>query len=163
MRWSQIDWARVFRLMLIGSVAFWLPDILVQAVAGHRFNGLHVWVLTAVMPLTFLLTWIRVKKGNRGNASLPGGGVMLAGVWIFGGFFMMLSQSFSGGGFNSPDGIRWVLASTVLSVFPFYTFMLSTYDGTLGVLLLVTLGAGAIAIMQLLMAKPHKDEKASEY
>jgi hypothetical protein len=63
---------------------------------------------------------------------------LIAGVWIFGGLFMMTGASFSSGGFASPNGIKWAVMSMLLSVVPIYTFVLATYDGSLFALLLVT-------------------------
>jgi hypothetical protein len=159
MRWPRIRWARALKLRLLGSSAFWLPDVVLHAVAGHEFSGLHVWILTVIMPSTLLLTWIRVKRSKAAEPAYPAGTLMLVGAWVFSGFFMMLAQSFSGGGFNSPDGIRWVVTSTVLSVIPLYTFTLATYDGTLGALLLVTVAACVIAAAQAVRNRSHKNSQ----
>src|SRR5260370_7698704 len=58
------------------------------------------------------------------------------GIWLFGPVMMSVSASNTGGGFSLPDGLHFVLVGTCM--FPVFTFIMSTYDGTLGALLLTT-------------------------
>ncbi len=58
------------------------------------------------------------------------------GIWLFGPVMMSVSASNSGGGFSRPDGLHFVLVGTC--VFPVFTFIMSTYDGTLGALLITS-------------------------
>ena len=59
------------------------------------------------------------------------------GIWYFGPFCMMISASFSGGGFLLSEVWRSIALAALLFV-P-YTFVMSTYDATLGALLVVTI------------------------
>ena len=74
---------------------------------------------------------------------------MLAGIWLLGGLFMTMGASFSGGGLVGPDGARGVVFVLLLSLFPGYTFIMATYDGSLLALLLVTVAAFLVWILQL--------------
>jgi hypothetical protein len=100
-----------------------------------------VWAVSVVCPLTFLATFFFCRWLDK-NALTKRikriGPSLIAGVWIFGGLFIMVGASFSSGGFASPNGIKWAVMSTLLSVVPIYTFILATYDGSLFALLLVT-------------------------
>lgn len=134
--------------MLLGAAAFWIPDVLLQAIHAHRFDWLDVRIVTAVMPLTLLLTFLTVKRVGKCDPPKGVGAPMLAGVWFFGGFFMAVGASFSGAGFASPGGARAVLFVLLLSLFPMYTFIMATYDGSLFALLLVTIAAFLIWILR---------------
>jgi hypothetical protein len=137
MQWSSIKWSLVLRLMLLGAVGFWLPDVLLHASRGYNFNSRDVWHVTAAAPLTLFVTFLLAKRTTKGARHSQVGPSMLAGVWLLGGISILLGASFSGGGFTSPDG-RWLALTILLSVFPPYTLIMATYDGTLGALLLVT-------------------------
>jgi hypothetical protein len=64
---------------------------------------------------------------------------MLAGIWLSGGICMLIGASFSSGGFMGPD-VRGVLFLTAISWIPLYTFIAATYDGSLGALVLASVG-----------------------
>lgn len=148
MQWSSIKWFRVLKLMLTGAVGFWLPDTVLHALRGHEFSGRDVGIVTAVAPLTLLITFLLVKWADRGAPRKHVGLPLLAGVWLFGGLFMAAGASFSGGGFMGPDGARFAVMTILLSVVPLYTFIMATYDGALGALLLVTAVTFLVWIVQ---------------
>lgn len=131
------------KLMLLSAVGFWLPDTLVHALRTYKFSSSDVTVISVAMPLSLLLTLVLSKRVLEADP-LKHIGAIIAGIWLFGGLFMMLGASFSGGGFSSPQGVRWAVTSTALSLFPPYTFILATYDGALGALLLVTAVAAIV-------------------
>jgi len=137
-------------LMLLGAVAFWLPDVLLQAVRAYKFNSLDVKIITLVMPMTFFGTFLVAKRGSGGAKPGRIGFPMLLGVWLFGGLFMMISASFTGSGFMNPDGARGVGFLLLLSLFPMYTFIMAAYDGSLFALLLVTIVAIVIWVFRLI-------------
>jgi hypothetical protein len=148
MQWSSIDWPRLLKLALLGAVGFWLPDVILHALRGYNFNGRDVGIVTTVSPLTLLIAFFVAKladKANRQKSVIP---ALIAGVWLFGGLFMLIGASFSGGGFLTPNGARWVMVTILLSVLPMYTFIMATYDGALGALLLVTPVAVAAWIVE---------------
>lgn len=159
MQWSSIKWSRVLRLMLTGAIGFWLPDAVLHALRRNEFNGRDVGIVTVVAPLTLLITFLLVKWADSGAPEKQVGLPLLAGVWLFGGLFMMVGASFSGGGFMSPGGVRFAAISILLSVFPLYTYMMAAYDGSLFALLLVTVVAFLIWIVQrsgILLRFSHK-------
>ena len=131
-------WTRVSKLMLVGAISFWLPDTILHAFRAYYFNSLDVRIITAVMPLTLLCSYVAMKWVNKDSPPTRIGLPMLAGVWFLGGLFMALSASFSGGGFMMAGGMRTVGVVLLLSLFPMYTFIMATYDGSLAALLLVS-------------------------
>jgi hypothetical protein len=121
----------------LGGFSFWAPDVFLHWLRGYRFSGLDVLVLTVLLPITTALVvaigWKRwLNTENRRLAAL----FALVGIWLFGPLMMSVGATFSGGGFSQPDGWHVVFMGT--SLFPVFTFMMSTYDGTLGALLLIT-------------------------
>ena len=148
MQSSAIQWPRLLKLMLLGAAGFWLPDVALHALRRFDFSGRDVWIVTAIAPLTLLITFLVVKRVGKGSATRQIGLPLLVGVWLFGGLFMMLGASFSGGGLMSPNGIRFVLLTALLSVIPPYTFILATYDGALYALLIVTAVGCVVWVVQ---------------
>lgn len=140
--WSSINWLRAFRLMMLGAIGFWLPDTLLHAWRRYNFTKHEVWAVSVVCPMTFLATFFFCGWLDKDTLKERIGPTLIVGVWTFGGLFMMAGASFSGGGFTSPNGIKWAVMSTLLSIVPIYTFILATYDGSLFALLLVTAVAG---------------------
>ncbi len=145
---DKAKWTRTLGLMLLGAASFWLPDVIIHAVRTNKLNSWDVRIITLVLPLTLLCTFVTAKRAR--NAVRPSriGFPMLAGVWLLGGLFMTVGASFSGGSFMSPDGARGAVLMTLLSLFPMYTFIMATYDGSLGALLLVTVVAFLVWILQ---------------
>jgi len=124
------------KYVALGGFSFWAPDVLLHWLRGYQFSGLDVRILTVLLPITTALVvaivWKRYpKKENRRLGAL----FALLGIWLFGPLMMSIGWTFSGGGFSKPDW-HFVLIGT--SFFPAATFMASTYDGTLGALLLTT-------------------------
>jgi hypothetical protein len=134
--------------MLLGAVGFWLPDTLLHALRGYAFNRRDVVIVTSVAPLTLMITFFLAKWGDKTTPRKDVGVSLIAGVWLFGGLFMTAGWSFSGGGFMGHDGVRGAIIMILLSVLPVYTFILATYDGALGALLLVTGAAFVVWIVQ---------------
>jgi hypothetical protein len=63
---------------------------------------------------------------------------MLLGIWLLGGLAMTAGASFCGGGFAGPNGVMGTAIVIGMSLVPIYTFVMATYDGSLGALLMVT-------------------------
>ena len=125
------------KYVLLGGFAFWAPGVLLHWLRGNRFSGSDVIALTILLPSTTVLFFIVDRKISdsikyRVSAIL----FALLGIWLLGPLMMAVSATFSGGGFSKPDGWHFVLIGT--GFFPVFTFMMSTYDGTLGALLLTT-------------------------
>ncbi len=151
--WRAAPW-----LALLGGLAFWLPDVTVHISEGRNFDSPQVRLITILMPSTLLAAYFAGRRvATRRNFKWPGA-AMLVGVWLTGGPFMTLAATASGGGFAGTGGIRGGMLVFAMSLLPPYTFIMATYDGSLGALLIVTIGAlvfwsaqlGAIAIRRWL-------------
>lgn len=142
---SLSDWSRRGKLLLLGALSFWLPDVLLHAARGYNFSGVDALFLTVGLPLACLpaYLWARRLYGKAAVAA-PW---MLLGVWVLGGLFMQVGSSFSGGGFAS-GSLSDAAVMVLLSLFPPATFMMATYDGSLFGLLLVTALAVVLWIVE---------------
>jgi len=130
--------AVTLKMACLGMVSFWLPDVLLHAVRRFSFDSSDVRIVTLAMPLTLFLACaagvIVCHLTVRATAIR-----MLAGIWLSGGIWMLIGASFSGGGFMSLD-VRGALFLTAISWIPLYTFIAATYDGSLGALVLASVG-----------------------
>jgi hypothetical protein len=140
-------WSRLIKLMVLGAVGFWLPDVLLHAWRRNNFNARDIGIVTTVAPLMLLIIFLLVKHNDKVIPQKQVAPSLLAGVWMFGGLFMLLAASFSSGGFTSLSASESV-TRVLLSVIPIYTFMMATYDGTLGALLLVTVVILLVCLFQ---------------
>ena len=139
---------RVFSFMgdtALYGLLFWTPSVVLHALRGHKFSGIDVIVLTAGLP-TFYgfclpLIW---RRRPRFKSLLQRVVPEVLGVWLFGPLMILISESFAGGGFAKPDA--WQLLGLGTAFFPVFTFMMSTYDGTLGAVLLATLCLPVLAL-----------------
>lgn len=129
--------------VLLGAVAFWLPDILLSA---YRANSL---LLFTVVPTFGFLAVYHIAKDLRPSTSKPSTAIfMMIGVWLLASTAMMISASFSKGGFA--QGIVDTLGVVVLGLIPPYTLIMTAYDGSLLALLITTcLAVGAHFLFEL--------------
>ena len=138
---SLVTW----QLVCLGALSFWVPDILVHLLRGNSFDSLDVRIITFVLPLILLIACVagaKIFHMTIGASALR----MLGGIWLFGGFLMTVSFTFSGGGFAKLG----VLSSILLIAFswvPIYTGMAATYDGSLFALLLASAGLFLVWIL----------------
>ena len=132
---KAIRWILIY--MVLGGISFWAPGVVLHAMKAGEFSAREVWALTLLLPWSLLtvygILW-QFKGKQMGDPSIAI--FMLLGCWIMGPLAMMIGATFSGRGFHEPDTWLFTIIATIL--FPIYTFMLSTYDGTLGGLLLVS-------------------------
>jgi hypothetical protein len=126
------------KLLLLGSVSFWTPDVIVHSIAGHSFSVVHATILTFLLPVAFGCAYLLAVRQYRDSAVpifLP----MVIGVWALGGLFMTVGTSFCGGGL----AYLWSLEAwrdVLLGFLPPFTFIMATYDGSLVALLFASLG-----------------------
>ena len=115
---------------LAGALSFWLPDLLVHLVAGWRFDWQHVIIITFGLPIVFLATYLRLRvpAARRGYRSLAA--AMVLEVWSLGAVFMMIAY---GGWVRDPATLFLLLLA------PLSTWVMATYDGSLGALVVVPL------------------------
>jgi hypothetical protein len=129
----------------LGALVFWLPDVVVHALARSHYSGIDGIFLTVFLPLLtcYVLKLIWKTKGesrNFASAALPA----VLGIWVFGPLMMIISATFSGGGFTRPEA--WRLLYIGFTLFPIMMIDMSTYDGTLFAVFLVS---AALPIMSL--------------
>jgi hypothetical protein len=135
-----VNHTRVLHLrkyVIVAALVFWLPDILVHALRGNRFGGIDILGLTVLLPVLTCMIVARIwrKSGDIGKF-LPADWSAVPGIWLCGPLLMTVGFSFDGGGFAKPGG--WQLAVLGTGLFPFFTFEMSTYDGTLFAVILAT-------------------------
>ena len=121
---------------VIGAAAYWLPDILIQWLRPTQ----QVWIvlLTFIVPAIVFATWLALSRhhlhaGFRVGLPL----FMLLGVWLFGPLGIAIGMVPNGGTFLVPDQLGQFLV--LWAMFPFTTFVMSTYSGSLGGVGLATL------------------------
>ena len=139
--------------MILGASSFWLPDAVWHATRGSRFNGRDAIALTVLLPLTLLAVYLFVRKQPSRDPSKNVGWPLLAGVWLLGGIFMVISASFSGGGFVGPDGFLGGARAILISFVPIFTISMATYDGSLGAFAIVSLVALVIWVWTIVAHK----------
>jgi len=128
------------KIMLFGAAGFWLPDTFLHALGANRmFSWYDPRILTIVLPLTFLATFLALRRLKKGVRPQHLGLLMLAGVWIFGVLPMMIGDSFAGARFIASIGVYLSGLLLLLSLLPVYTFVMATYDGSQFALALVAL------------------------
>jgi len=94
-------------------------------------------LLTILLPVcsAVCLAWIW-KKGIAFKTRFRRIVLPVFGIWLFGPWMMMISWTFAGAGFANSGTLRG--AGMMTLAFPIFTFIGSTYDGTLGALMLAT-------------------------
>lgn len=135
--------ARNFGIFVVaGALVYWLPDMLFHAISLPAPFG--IFALTFLVPgITIgIYLWIRRRFPQHPRAvSL----FMLLGIWAFGPLGIATGMVPLGGTFLHAEKIEGFLWLWLM--FPASTFMMSTYSGSLGGVLLVTLALLVCAII----------------
>lgn len=120
---------RAGRLFLLGALSFWGPEILLYA---WKRRDLDSRVVTFLLPCCLLLSYFLATRLQWCKvAGRPSGAAfMLLGVWILGPTAMLIGATFQGAGFLTL-GTGSALVTALLGLFPPYTFIMATYDGSL--------------------------------
>ncbi len=135
------EWANVRRYLIYAAsgILFWIPSILIHAITRQGF-GTHLLddLMATILPVVIAAATLDfLKKKHKALANNGAIAVwMLFGIWFSGTFMMMISSSFTGGGFASADGFAMIPMAIIM--FPLTTFVGSAYDGTLFGLIIVT-------------------------
>jgi len=132
----------------LGSLSFWLPILLARIVFSDA------WPLPLI-PLTFGLPVFVVLVADHfctrfrealGRATLA----FLFGIWVSGPFCIAVVSSFDrDAGFHVKGTVGLVIWGTL--VFPFTTFSMASYQGSIFALLLSTIALAAFLVRGLLM------------
>ena len=119
---------------VLGAFAFWLPDVVIHALEGKAFGAADVVVASLTMIVTVMASLRVDPHGRITLVGLARGVAMVVGIWFLGPFLLMLGATFSGSGYAvSGSPLNWLFL-----FIPGIAFMIATYDGALGALLLVT-------------------------
>lgn len=135
------------KIMLQGAGCFWIPDIVLHALTRGSFSGIHVLIISILLPI-LCIGWLLFYCRWKDTAATP---IRLAlaavlGIWFLGPLATTISSTFSGGGFSRSVGTSLGLVGIGTILFPLYTFMMSTYDGTLGALAIVTISLPVVGV-----------------
>jgi len=107
---------------------------------GGSFESPQVWAITLLSPVTFLIAYLALRRIAARRDYRQVGISMMFGVWLLGGLFM-IGISAATGGFAGPNRFDQLIMFLLFSWFPLLTWIMATYDGSLGALIIVTLGA----------------------
>src|SRR5919106_3368298 len=122
--------------LLIGAVAYWIPEITIQWV--HPPEKVWMASLTFVVPLVVVVVWYPLSTAESFHRYPVGFPLSMSfGIWLFGPLAMTIGGSLMGGKFVSPEQLQSFFI--VWAAFPLTTFMLATYRGSLGGLIFATL------------------------
>ena len=124
---------------------------MIHAIQANGFGGTGVATATLLMLAATTVAFLRFDKtGRRTFVGWLRGLFMILGIWLAGPWFMMANATFSGGGFATASSARELMFLFV----PGVAFIMATYDGTLGALLLITVLLPAICAMSSSRSRP---------
>jgi hypothetical protein len=119
---------------LVGIPAFWVPCMVIHWFAGSRFNGRYILAECVAAPVTLVVVlyvaWLRLLVQR--IHPLAVWAAMTIGFWFAGPCTMAATDVVMG----SPVVVMAALAGGTTVIFPFGTFMMATYHGELGPLIL---------------------------
>ena len=131
---------------------FWGPNVLVHWLRASRFSNFDVIGLTVLLPVTtylfFQMIWWPAR--NRKDRLSPALFAIL-GIWITGPSMLTLSLIFCDR-LSPSDAEHFSTVGTLL--FPLFTFLMSTYDGSVFAVLLTTLALPIFANARLKSSMP---------
>jgi hypothetical protein len=122
-----------------GALTFWSPVIIARLAFGEALAVLVIIVpLTLVLPvlaclvLDSLAQWCAAPRPQLALA-------MIAGIWATGPFFITLTLTLTPGeGFHQAGA--WSSVGMGSALFPVYTFMMATYEGSIFAVIFSTVG-----------------------
>ncbi len=124
-------------LFCVGAAAFWSPAIALYAL---KWREPHPLVLTVLQPGMLFLVYRAVLKLRRGLGPKPSAAIfMLLGLWLSGYVAMSASLRLIGQPFFDPEQRHPTLWLLLFTAFPIYTFVMSTYYGSLLALTVATI------------------------
>jgi hypothetical protein len=150
-----IDMTKAFTTIIVGAIAFWLPASILSAMDSGSDPG-AVLVYSMVLPATTL--WAFLRLDGPGRQMLDGSArafLMLTGIWVMGPIFLVAGLEM-GGGFGTFADLPWGML-----VNPAATFVMATYQGSLGALLVVTVALPVLAYIRRRRATAERKEAAA--
>lgn len=142
-------WVLIY--IVVGAMAFWAPDIATHAISRYEFSAKEARALTVLLPCIVFASYRILFRFRGKQESGPSIALfMLIGIWMLGSLAMMISASFSGGGFAKPGLGVWIVIA--LGILPPFTFIMSAYNGNLFGLLLASI---LLFIMHFRFEKSH--------
>lgn len=132
-----MDRAKHYALyLLVGATTHWVPDILIQWVRPPHY----IWIslLTFLVPVIVGAVWYLLSRRpahSRYPAGLPL--LMLLGIWMLGPLAITIGILPAGGKFLDSGQLGSFFM--LWAMFPVSTFIISTYSGSLGGIVLATL------------------------
>ncbi len=120
----------------LGAFSYWLPDILIQWIRPPH----KIWIilLTFFVPLIVAVIWYKLHDRKVYSLHRIGFPIfMLIGIWIIAPLAIAIGMIPAGGNFFESDQIGNLL--TFISFFPIATVSMSTYSGSFGGIILVSL------------------------
>jgi len=120
---------------LAGPV-FWGIDVFHAAVFRTETSSGALLILSALMAAAIWLAAVYVGVRWRQSGLMPAGVAPFVGlisIWVFGGLYLAFAQNLRSGTFSLRD-----VNMTLVLWAPALTFMIATYDGTLGSLLVAS-------------------------
>lgn len=131
--------SRVVKLAVTGAGAFWLPDVAWHVVRGDKFDRYDVLGVTILMPAALFAAFLLLRRANKAASQAFRAWPLMLGVWELGGYFILLASTFQHAGFRNMHGASDFLMAVLLPLIPIYTWIMATYDGSLGALIIVSL------------------------
>ncbi len=127
---------RVLAAVALGAAGFWLPDLLISVIFRTTEP---LWLVTLLLPASSGLAYL---AGDWfWNHKFRQSVWMLVGIYLAGPVAMLATLSLKGGTGGIP--LHILLLYTVV---PAYSFVMATYDLSLGALIIVTLGLIAVRL-----------------
>jgi hypothetical protein len=129
----RVPFRKVVTAALTGSAVFWLPFLL-SSLFSHDWGFFSVLELIIGVPVLLCVAMEmmsdRLQISRRLTAIF-----MLAGVWVSGPFWITMENTLTPGqGLHMPGA--WISLAAETLLFPFATFMMAAYHGSLGALLI---------------------------
>jgi hypothetical protein len=122
--------------ILVGAATYWGTDALIQWT--HPPHRIWISLLTFGVPSVVGGVWYRLfRKARYENYPKAFPLFMLLGIWALGPLAIAVTMQFLGGTILDIDKLQGFLM--VWAAFPASTFMMSTYSGSLGGLIISTI------------------------
>lgn len=147
--------------IFIGAGTYWVPDIAIQ----WTLYDTRIWILllTFLIPIIVTTTYsflFRSETHARYPVGLPLS--MLTGIWLLGPLAIAIGVQSHGGTFLSSGNVKDFLM--MWAYFPASTFIMATYSGSLGGLLITSIillvAASFNYVKQIIANKKFKRDAA---